>query len=198
MIHGLALLIKHDVGEVVIFVDDEIKGKAQLMRHAVDEIELGTCRVCLVHLIDNPLGIIGFVSLYEHIDTTATVFVEVLLKPLDSAACSRVVKIHHLVFVAQRCRVFAHPQIAEQLVKTALHSLVVVGPHHAYKEALAKATGTDEYQRAWLAFQFLQVHRLVDIVQLVFPHRQEVGHSVWYLSYSFHHALRFILPQKYK
>ena len=87
MIHGLALLIKHDVGEVVIFVDDEIKGYAQLMCHAIDEVELGACGVCMVHLIDNPLGIIGFVSLYEHIDTTATVFVEVLLKPLDSATC---------------------------------------------------------------------------------------------------------------
>ena len=47
MIHRLALLIEHDIGEVVVFVDDEIKRYSQIMCGIVDKIELGAGRIGL-------------------------------------------------------------------------------------------------------------------------------------------------------
>ena len=41
MIYRLTLLIEHDIGEVVVFVDDEIQRYSQLMCGIVDKIELG-------------------------------------------------------------------------------------------------------------------------------------------------------------
>ena len=47
MIHRLALLIEHDIGEVVVFVDDKIQRYSQLMCGIVDKIELGAGGICL-------------------------------------------------------------------------------------------------------------------------------------------------------
>ena len=40
MIYRLALLIEHDIGEVVVFVDDKIQRYSQLMCGIVDKVEL--------------------------------------------------------------------------------------------------------------------------------------------------------------
>ena len=198
VIYVLAVLGQYHVGEVVILVNDEIKRMSVLPRHVVQQVKLLAGGVRLLQFPHLRLGIVVAVGVDEVVKLVAAIRVELLGQGVAVALYAREVEIQHLIFVAQRSRVLAHPQVAEQLVKTALHRLVVVGLHHTDKQALAKAAGTDEYQRARLAFQYLQIHRLVNIVQVVFPHRQEVGHSVWYLSYSFHHALRFILRQNYK
>ena len=68
----------------------------------------------------------------------------------------------------------ANPKFAKQLFELVLQIAIIIGFEHAQEEALAKASRTDEYQIVGLVFQHRDIHRLINIILIVFDDLLEV------------------------
>ena len=163
-IYSFALLVEHRVGEVVIFVDDEIGTKIQFFRFIVDKYQLVYGVFSLEDLLYKILRIVLTVNIHKTIQLHFAITVKLVFQLVDTSAYLRKIKIENQVFTLKGSRILANPQIAEQILELILHATIIVSLEHTDEYALAKTARTDKEEVYRLVFQCWQIHRLVYIV----------------------------------
>ena len=150
MVDALAMLVEHDIREVVVLVDDEVK--LEIVGFCSIEYDLQLVGIlCLCFYFLNLLfAVIFSILLYKAVQFNRYIGIEPLLQHVNLAGNLREIKKEHLVFSMQWGSVTANPQAAEQGLETVLLIAVVVGVEHAKEYALSEATRTDEEQVVWL------------------------------------------------
>ena len=179
-IYSFTLLVEHRVGEVVIFVNDEIGTKIQLLRFVVDKYQLVYGVFRLEDLLYKILRIVLTVDIHKTIQLHFAITVKLVFQLVDTSAYLRKIKIENQIFTLKGSRILTNPQIAEQILELILHVTVIISLEHTDEYALAKTARTDKEEVYRLIFQCWQIHRLVHIVIVLLYDLYEVIASIRY------------------
>ena len=153
VISFVTLLVEHYIGEVIIFVDDEVETGAAIPGLSIQKVDFGGGIGLLFHFLLKAGVVISFVNEREVVQSTATVVVEIYGQPVRLSADAGKVERQNLVGALQGCRVLAYPQVTEPGLELRLLRDVVVGPQHTQEDAFTEAPGTDEEQATRLLLQ---------------------------------------------
>ena len=149
----------------------------------------------LAHLLSRFLRIRLAIAAHETIQFYGTIEVEVTLQGIDITTYLREVEKKHLILALQLRRMLSYPELSKKWLKLITLVTVIVRVEHTQKYALAKATRTDEEEVTGLLLQLGYKHRLIDIIQILLHHRDEICHSVWYFLYFFHILFPFFVQR---
>ena len=149
VISFVTLLVEHYIGEVIIFVDDEVETGAAIPGLSIQKVDFGGGIGLLFHFLLKA----GVVNEREVVQSTATVVVEIYGQPVRLSADAGKVERQNLVGALQGCRVLAYPQVTEPGLELRILRDVVVGPQHTQEDAFTEAPGTDEEQATRLLLQ---------------------------------------------
>ncbi len=163
-IHLLASFVEHGIGEVVIFVYNEVEGIALGFRLILDNRELTACVLRRIDALLDRVRIMLIIVTDEAIQLHTQIKVELFLQFVYVAPNHREVEEQHLVPATRGRWMFADPEVAKPLVKLVLRTAVIIRMEHAQEDALAETPGTDEDDVPRLLLQFRDVHGLVHIV----------------------------------
>ena len=114
MIYGFTMFVEHVVGEVVIFVDDEICLSLISLDHCVYVIHSVACRFLLVETLLITFRIILGIFRYEHAIHDVNISINVFAQLVNVSTSDGEVKSQHLVFIALSSRMFSHVSISKQ------------------------------------------------------------------------------------
>ena len=85
-IYSFTLLVEHRIGEVVIFVNDEIGTKIQLLRFVVDKYQLVYGVFRLEDLLYKILRIVLVVNIHKTIQLYFAITVKLVFQLVDTSA----------------------------------------------------------------------------------------------------------------
>ena len=153
MIYFLTLFIKHNVGKVIIFVDNEIKTDFTIMRLQIQVVQLIIATGLRFHFFGKAGVVLRLIYRGEIINNHTAVIVEVLCKIIIHSANTGKVHINNLELSLQRCWLLTYPQIAETLLEFIFLGNVIICPQHTQEDTFTETTGTDKEQITRLLFQ---------------------------------------------
>ena len=182
-IHILTLFVKHGVGEVVVFVDNQVKRISFGFRLVQDNSQFARRSFRFLHLFNRILAIIFLIIPDKSVQFHAQIKVEVLFKLFCAASNLRKVEMKNLEFTLQGSRMLAYPQITKPRIKPISGSYVVISMEHADEYALAKTARANKKEIVCLVFQKRQIHGLIHVILISLHNFHEIRNSVWY---SFH------------
>ena len=174
----LSPVAQDDVGEVVVFVDDEVEGIALLVRLVVDQLHLGARVVGGLDPLAELLAVIGFVAFDKTVHHNGAIGVEVFFQFSYARADEREVEVDDLERILQQRGVLLYPQPVEQGVEAVGLGDVIIRLKHGDEHALAEAARTDQEQVFSGILQQRKIWSLVHIIQIFVPHFFEAGHTV--------------------
>ena len=178
VINLLSLLAKHDIGEVVILVDDEVHRDVERTRDSGNHDKFVGTTFLLEKFLNEIFRIVISIFSHKGIKHKAQILVELLLQFVYRASNLREVEVHHLVSSHQWRGVLAYPKRSEYLFKPVLFRLVVVGLKHTQKQALAKAARADEHEVVRLLLKHRYIHGLVNVIKVGLHYVLKVRHPV--------------------
>ena len=82
-IHLLAVLVEYDIGEVVVFVDDEIELVSFFGCLRIDQVQLAARRGCILHPLHKSVAVILAVALDETVEDDVAVVIEIFPQHID-------------------------------------------------------------------------------------------------------------------
>ena len=121
-IHILTLFVKHGVGEVVVFVDNQVKRVSFGFRLVQDNSQFARRCFRFFHLFNRILAIIFLIIPDKAVQFHTQIKIEVLFKLFYAASYLRKVKMKNLEFTLQGSRMLAYPQITKPRIKPILGS----------------------------------------------------------------------------
>ena len=161
MIHLLTLFAQHIIGEVVVFINYQIKRNLPgFCRHRY-RIEFRGSILAALHLRNRIFIIILRIFLDKLIEHNTGVGIEVIIERTRARCSKRIIKKQHLIATLQRSGMLLYPSILKERWEILLSLHIVIGRKHSQEDALSKASGTDKIEEVSRLLYLWYEHTLI-------------------------------------